>query len=255
MKSLTICADDYALSPAVSLGIRECLATGRINATCAMTNRPGWPQAARELLKMPGNFEVGLHLNLTCGAPLSNSPTLAPHGIFGDARTLMRLKTPKAEIVSEISHQLQSFHSHMGRWPDFIDGHQHMHVLPQIRAGLWQALANHNLQGRLWLRDSSDKVFRIFKRGVQIEKALMVKLLARGFAREAAQNGYETNDSFAGFSAFDINRNYSRDFASYLKSPGKRHLVMCHPGYVDDELRAADTVQGARVKELEFFTA
>ena len=254
MKSLTICADDYALSPAVSLGIRKCLAAGRVTATSAMTNRPSWPQAARELRAMSGTFEVGLHLNLTCGEPLGEMPVLAPGGSLPDARALMRSKAPQAEIRLEIIRQLQAFHTHMGRWPDFLDGHQHVHVLPNVRAALWQALADLDLKGQLWLRNSSDRLNRILIRGVQVKKALIVKALARGFAKEAERHGFETNDSFAGFSAFDVNGNYASDFARYLKAPGKRHLIMCHPGYVDDELRAADTLQEARVRELEFFT-
>ena len=253
MKSLTICADDYALSPAVSLGIRDCLSVGRVTATSAMTNRPNWPLAAQELRALPGDFEVGLHLNLTCGEPLGKMPMLAPKGMFPDARTLMRSNAPRAEILLEITRQLQAFQTHIGRWPDFLDGHQHVHVLPNVRAALWQALASLDLNGKLWVRDSSDQLTRILTRGVQIKKALMVKALARGFAQEAKTNGFETNDSFAGFSAFDVNGNYAADFDRYLKAPGNRHLIMCHPGYVDDELRSADTLQDARVKELGFF--
>ena len=253
MKSLTICADDYALSPAVSLGIRACLAAGLVTATSAMTNRPNWPLAAQELRALPGNFEVGLHLNLTCGAPLGKMPMLAPNGMFPDARTLMHSKAPQAEIFMEIIRQLQSFHTHMGRWPDFLDGHQHVHVLPNVRAALWQALASLDLNGKLWVRDSSDRLTRILLRGVQVKKALIVKALARGFSQEAKAHGFKTNDSFSGFSAFDVNGNYAADFDRYRKAPGKRHLIMCHPGYVDNELRASDTLQDARVKELEFF--
>ena len=253
MKSLTICADDYALSPAVSRGIRECLAAGRVTATSAMTNRPNWPLAAQELRALPDDFEVGLHLNLTCGAPLEEMPVLAPRGVLPDARGLMRSKAPQAEIRLEIIRQLQAFHTHMGRWPDFFDGHQHVHVLPNVRAALWQALASLDLKGKLWVRDSSDRLTRILVRGVQVKKALIVKALARGFAQEAKANGFETNDSFSGFSAFDVNGNYAAEFDRYLKAPGKRHLIMCHPGYVDDELRASDTLQEARVKELGYF--
>lgn len=254
MKSLTICADDYALSPAVSRGIRECLQAGRVTATCAMTNRPNWPEAAAQLRALSGDFEVGLHLNLTCGKPLGDMPVLAPNGILPEARALMRSKAEKFEIVQEIVRQLEAFHRHFGRWPTFLDGHQHVHVLPNVRAALWDALFHCELNGKLWIRDSSDTLLRILKRGVQVKKALMVKALARGFVKEAHENGFETNDSFAGFSAFDVNGNYAADFANYLKAPGKHHLIMCHPGYVDDELRASDTLQEARVKELEFFT-
>ncbi|HVT56350.1 MAG TPA: ChbG/HpnK family deacetylase, partial [Xanthobacteraceae bacterium] len=36
MRRIVLCADDYALSPGVSAGIRELLAAGRLNATSVM---------------------------------------------------------------------------------------------------------------------------------------------------------------------------------------------------------------------------
>jgi chitin disaccharide deacetylase len=34
--------------------------------------------------------------------------------------------------------------------------------------------------------------------------------------------------------------------------PGRRHLIMCHPGYCDEELVAADPVTLSRERELNF---
>ncbi len=44
MTPFVLCADDYAMTPAVSRGILALLEAGRITATGAMTNRPSWPQ-------------------------------------------------------------------------------------------------------------------------------------------------------------------------------------------------------------------
>jgi chitin disaccharide deacetylase len=35
-------------------------------------------------------------------------------------------------------------------------------------------------------------------------------------------------------------------------APGRNHLVMCHPGYIDAELAAVDPVTSTREKELAF---
>ena len=43
-----------------------------------------------------------------------------------------------------------------GEIPDFIDGHQHVHVLPVIRLALLAVLTERGYQGRLWLRDPSE---------------------------------------------------------------------------------------------------
>ena len=42
------------------------------------------------------------------------------------------------------------------------------------------------------------------------------------------------------------------DFVRYLRAPGRRHLIMGHPGYCDEELVAADPVTRSRERELSF---
>ena len=102
------------------------------------------------------------------------------------------------------------------------------------------------------VRDSGDKPVRILRRGSCIVKAATVAVLARGFRQAAERAGLACNDGFAGFSAFDRQGDVEAQFARYLVSPGQRHLVMCHPGYVDDDLRALDPVTDTREAELRF---
>jgi chitin disaccharide deacetylase len=163
-----------------------------------------------------------------------------------------RNELPEAGIGQEISRQLDSFCEHFGAAPAFVDGHQHVQVLPQIRATLFACLEEKGLSGKVWLRDSSDRPWRISRRGVELTKALGIAWLGRGFAREAAGRGIVTNEGFSGFSAFDPAYDYAADFARYLRAPGRRHLIMCHPGYCDEELVAADPVTLSRERELSF---
>ena len=86
----------------------------------------------------------------------------------------------------------------------------------------------------------------------QLTKALGIAWLGRGFAAEASARGYLTNEGFSGFSAFDPGHDYAASFARYLCAPGRRHLIMCHPGYCDEELVAADPVTLSRERELSF---
>jgi predicted glycoside hydrolase/deacetylase ChbG (UPF0249 family) len=133
-----------------------------------------------------------------------------------------------------------------------VDGHQHIQLLPQIRSQLFACLEEKRLSGKVWLRDSSDRPWRILRRGVELRKALEIAWLGRGFAMEASARGYVTNEGFSGFSAFDPAHDYAADFARYLRAPGRRHLIMCHPGYCDEELVAADPVTFSRERELSF---
>ncbi|MGH6853102.1 MAG: ChbG/HpnK family deacetylase, partial [Methylocella sp.] len=255
--SFCLCADDYALSPGVSRGILEALGAGRLSATSAMTTRPFWPKGAHELRQFRAKADIGLHLNLTLGSPLGSMPAFAATGrLPGISRVLKaarRNELPEAEIGREISRQLDGFCEHFDAAPTFVDGHQHVQVLPQIRAKLFACLEEKGFSGKVWLRDSSDRTSRVLRRGVEMTKALGIAWLGRGFAKEAAARGFATNEGFAGFSAFDPGHDYAADFARYLRAPGRRHLIMCHPGHCDAELVAADPVTLSRERELSFF--
>jgi predicted glycoside hydrolase/deacetylase ChbG (UPF0249 family) len=251
-----LCADDFGLSPAVSAGIIEAVEAGRLTATSAMSNRPDWLTSARRLDRAGHRLEVGLHLNLTLGAPLSGSTDLAPAGQLPSLKTLIvqsgRKALPSASIRAEIALQLDAFAQALGRPPDYIDGHQHVQVLPGIRELLIEELLRRGLAGKLWLRDSSDHIARIIQRRSDVSKALIVAYFGKGFAKDARAGGFACNDGFAGFSDFDPRRDYQADFARYVAAPGPRHLVMCHPGRIDAELVACDPVTTTRAQELEF---
>ena len=254
--TFTLCADDYALAPGVSLGIREALAAGRLTATGCMTSMPFWPEAAVALKPWADKADIGLHLNLTAGKPLTAMPVLAPVNVLPSIGKLMsaarRKALPKAEIAAEIAAQLDAFITHFGRAPDFVDGHQHVQVLDGIDLLLLAELTRRGLAGKLWLRNTGDHLARILARRSALPKALGLAWLARRFAAKARARGFATNDSFAGFSAFDPQRDFAADFARYLIAPGSHHLVMCHPGHVDDALRAIDPVTDTREHELAF---
>jgi hypothetical protein len=253
---LKICADDYGLTQAVSSGILEAVEAGRLDATGAMTTRPFWNVAARDLASLGSAVEAGLHLDLTLGPPLTSMPRLAPRGKLPSIGAFLRLsqagRLPEAEIRAEIAAQIDAFGTHYGRAPAFIDGHQHVHMLPCIRDWLFEAATARGLSGQIWMRDSTDRFSRILQRGVEAPKALIVALAGRGFAKAAQARGFATNEGFSGYSAFDPRRDYARDFARFLVAPGERHLVMCHPGRVDYELEQLDPATYSREQELEF---
>jgi hypothetical protein len=255
--TFTLIADDYAITAGVSRGILRLLEHGRISGTGAMTNRPHWKGWSHALRGFSGQADLGVHLNLTLGAPLTEMPAFAPGGalpaIADVAKGALSLRLPQAELRAEIGAQLDAFEDAMGRPPDFVDGHQHVHGLPGVRRALMAALAERYGRGRKpWLRDPADAMSRIVARGRQIQKALAIGGLCVGFAGAAGKAGFLLNDGFAGFSSFDPEQDFAVDFASYLTAPGERHLVMCHPGEIDDELGKVDPVVATRSIELSF---
>jgi predicted glycoside hydrolase/deacetylase ChbG (UPF0249 family) len=258
-RPVVLCADDFGLTEGVSRGILDLARMGRISAASAMTNRPWWPRLARDLDAIGGELGVGLHLNLTVGAPLGAMPQLAPKGVFPELsevlRGAFRKRLPLAEIGAEIDRQLTAFEAALGRPPDFIDGHQHVHALPGIRDALLKILRDRGWQGRVWLRDPSDRLGATLRRRVAVRKALTVRMLARGFAAAACAAGFEVNEGFSGFSPFDLARDPAADFPRYFEALGRRPLVMCHPGHVDAELARLDPVGEPREQEYAYLAS
>lgn len=250
-----LCADDYGMTEAVSRGLLEAAAAGRISAASAMTSLPDWRRAARDWAAAPPPVDLGLHVTLTVGAPLGAMPRLAPGGEFPGlvalAAAAVSRRLPREEVEAEIVRQIDAFCEVFGAPPTHVDGHQHVHVLPGVRDALFSALARRGLS-HLPVRDSSDTPGRIARRRAHSAKALKVNALATGFRRAARVAGHALNQGFAGYSDFSPESYDARQFGSYLVAPGPRHLVMCHPGRVDEALRRLDPVTEARERELAF---
>lgn len=255
--AVVLCADDFGLTEGVSRGILELAHMGRLSATSAMTNCPAWASTAPALKALDGRIGVGLHLNLTTGAPLKPMPSFAPGGAFPANGTVvvraLTLRLPQEEIAAEIARQLDAFVAAFGRAPDFVDGHQHVHVLPGIRGALLTLLQERGLQG-IWLRDPRDRLGAVLKRRLSREKALVVGGFAAGFGRAARRAGFDTNDGFSGFSPFDQSEEGAVHdlFNRALSHLGPRHLVMCHPGYSDEAPMRFDEIAESRGRELAY---
>ena len=232
---VALCADDYGLSYAVSAGILEALDAGRITAVSALVNGPRWPAMGLELVRRGRDADIGLHLNLTLGRPLSSMPKFAPNGEFPPLSQVVRMayggRLPMDEIRVEIDRQFDRFEAVTDRPPDHVDGHQHIHVLPGIRTALLDAMATRRLGGRVWVRDAGDGVHRILARGANARKALSALSLASGFRREARRRGFSVNDGFAGFSDFHPSFDYAKNLSKLSSSawPQTPHHVPSRP--------------------------
>jgi len=255
LKRVVLCADDYGLSEAVSRGILELARASRISATGAMTNCAAWARMAAPLREVGDRVAVGLHLNLTAGSPLGAMPNFAPNGQFPRmADVFPRALTgrlPEAENAAEIGRQLGAFEGAFGRPPAFVDGHQHVHVLPGVRGALLRTLLDAGYQN-LWIRDPSDRVGAIWARKLGARKALAVAALALGFSEAARRAGFVTNEGFSGFSPFDPAVAPQQVFGPAFRRLGRRPVVMCHPGHMDDELKSLDAAVETRPQELAY---
>jgi predicted glycoside hydrolase/deacetylase ChbG (UPF0249 family) len=252
---IILCADDYAISQGVSRAIGELAAARRLSATSVLVNTPHWPATAPRLLAHRAHLAIGIHLNLTLGAPLGQMPRLAPAGRLPTARTLawkaLLGLVDANEVRDEFNRQLDRFERGLQFPPDHVDGHQHVHTLANIRDVLLETLSRRYGGNNLLVRDPSDHMPAIMKRRTARSKALVVNALAFGFGRAVRKRGLLTNRGFSGFSLFDETESYAAELKDALIEPGKLHIVMCHPGHVDADLARVDPVVNRRRTEYE----
>lgn len=259
VQTITVIADDYALSGGVTAGILALGRDGRLSGTGAMVSSPRWRADARPLRDMPDGFQTGLHLTLT-GAlpPLGPLPRLCPTGrLPGVGRWLalshmgrLRAAAARVELAAEIDRQLDMFEAAMGRPPHFVDGHQHVHLLPGIRPLLLAALQRRYPGGTVWLRDCYEPPSRVLARGVATGKALFITALSRGLAGDAARHGVPTNRGFSGI--YDFDGSFSALAPRFLSGTGPAPVMMVHPALPDDELAGLDPVVAARQGEMDY---
>jgi len=127
-RTLIVNADDFGLTRGVSRGILEAHRRGIVTSTTVIVNRSIDAALVAEL-KASG-LGVGLHLNLTHGAPVSDPrhvPSLvdAEGRFVRDAReAAARAKKDEARI--ELGTQIDAFRSLMGRFPTHLDSHHHV---------------------------------------------------------------------------------------------------------------------------------
>ncbi|MFC7335205.1 ChbG/HpnK family deacetylase [Rhodocista pekingensis] len=255
---ILLCADDYGLSPGVSCAILRLALDGRISALSCMTVGPSWRKDAAALEPAYGRVDVGLHLCLTALPPLGAMPVLAPGGRLPELGSLIRAallrRLPLGEIAAELERQFDAFIAATGRLPDFLDGHQHVHQLPGIRWLVLDLFRRRLDPARHYVRNCYEPPGAILRRGVAPVRALVLSALAAGFPAEAARAGVPCNDGFRGVHAFDPADDPAVRFDRLLAGVRGRVLVNCHPGLVDETLRAVDPVHAPREAEYRFLS-
>lgn len=254
--AITLCADDYGLAPGLGVAIRSLIGQGRLQATGCMTGSAYWPGEAVLLKPLEGRAQFGVHLTLTDHRPLEPMPSLAPEGRLPSIGAMVKRavthRLDRAEIAAELERQVDSFEAHMGRPPDFLDGHHHVHQLPIIRdvvVDIWR----RRLKPRGgWVRSCWENPLAIARRGIDPVRATIIALLGIGLRLRLRAEGIPHNHSFRGVYDFSGKVDYAELFRIFTDAPGPGTLVMCHPGQVDDALRACEWLTDQREAEWRF---
>ncbi|MHC2256247.1 ChbG/HpnK family deacetylase [Bradyrhizobium embrapense] len=253
-RRIWLCADDYGLSDGVNRAIRDLIERGRLNATSVMMVTPaiGREAAAALTASVAKSLRcaIGLHVTLTAPfRPLTMHFRPLDGDMFLPFPRLLRaglMHRLDAELVhAEVLAQLDAFHDLFGRAPDFVDGHQHAQLFPQVRDGFLRAVKER--APGAWVRQCGRE--GPLARQLAAPKALVLNVLSTQFRIKAQRSGLRFNPAFAG--AYDFTR--ETDFAGlmrgFLDGLPEDGLVMCHPGFVDETLKSLDPLTTQRETE------
>jgi predicted glycoside hydrolase/deacetylase ChbG (UPF0249 family) len=257
-RRIWLCADDYGMSPGVNGAIRDLIARGRLNATSVMVTAPSLNRSEAIALNVLNSAAlrtaIGLHLTLTAPfrplsagfGPMSDGAFL-PLGQTLREAFLRRLRHDA--LAAEIASQLRAFSDLFGRNPDFVDGHQHVQLFPQISGALLEVVKARAPDA--WLRQCG----RLVPLGQRFgdRKGLLLDVLSVRFRRRAAALGLRTNPGFAGTYDFNAQPDFATLFPRFLERLPDGGVVMCHPGFVDAELKRLDPLTTLREQEYAYF--
>jgi predicted glycoside hydrolase/deacetylase ChbG (UPF0249 family) len=207
-------------------------------------------RSIRVNLKPPA---IGLHVTLTAPfKPLTAGFEPRDAGKFCPLPELMRRAIGRQleprTLQAEIGAQLEAFAAAFGRQPDFVDGHQHVQLFPQIRDAFLRAVVER--APNAWVRQCGRAGVARRLRG---RKGLVLDLLSVAFRRKARRLGLTFNAAFAGAYEFKADADFSKLFPRFLDGLPDGGLVMCHPGFVDAELRRLDPLTTLREREYAYF--
>lgn len=245
--TLVVTADDLGLSPGVTKGILEAHRRGIVRSASLIVTSDASVEAAA-LARTEPDLEVGLHIDLVGGRPVTDPadvPSLCNEdgrfwGLPELTRRLFTGRVRAREIAAEVRAQAALART-WGLVPLAWDSHRHVHLMPPIAIVVGRIARD---EGVRWIRRARSP------HGWTGPK--QTALRAATFASGLAYRGIGGPRWY-----LDLTSQRPRLDApsvALLAAYGGIGELGAHPGYVDDELRAADTLVDDRPRDLEVLT-
>jgi chitin disaccharide deacetylase len=256
-RRISLCADDYGMSAGVNRAIRDLIAKRRLSATSVMVVTPAFTRGETDELKAVtrdrDGFSIGLHVTLTAPFhPLTIHFRPLKGGEFLKLGKMLQtavLRRLDVEILrAEIAAQIAAFADMVGKVPDYVDGHQHVQLFPQVREAFVAAVKEH--APNAWVRQCGRGAVPPAR--FRDAKALMLDVLSKGFRETATRAGLRFNPAFAGAYNFSKKPDLAKLFERFLTRLPDGGLIMCHPGFVDQTLIALDPLTHQRKNEYDW---
>jgi predicted glycoside hydrolase/deacetylase ChbG (UPF0249 family) len=226
---LIVNADDYGYFRCVSDGILELAARGIVRATGVFANAPLFKEYSARLRDCPA-LDVGNHLNLTYGVPLTSDlrRELARWSgrLPGKAALVMALasgaigtEAVRAEWRAQIDRCLGC-----GLRVRFLNSHEHVHMLPPLFSVAVDLAREYGIDH---LRFASSRV--AWHPPAALFRSTVLKCLGVATRARLARPAVD----FVGLDASGkLDLTYLRRLIVRFRA-GELHELMCHPGRFD----------------------
>jgi hopanoid biosynthesis associated protein HpnK len=270
MKKLIVNADDFGLTEGVNRAIVDGHRKGIITSTTLMANGAAFVSAVASASTVP-DLGIGVHLTLTQGRPVcpaSRVPTIVnSEGFFYPspgvlARRILSRKIRPEEIQNELRSQIEKIAS-VGIRITHLDSHKHIHLLPPIFELVINLAREYRIDCvRCPIEPASSALGPLQSGRAGWPRMAKQYLLARALSalaacqvKKVAHAGLYRPGYFFGLSQTGFLNNAILE--QMLRAvPDGTSEIMCHPGYVDADLRNTRTrLREQRQTELEALTS
>ncbi len=269
MRRLIVNADDFGYTSGVNRAVVEAHARGIVTSSTLMANGAAFAEAVQFAQTLP-ELSVGCHVVLIDGEPILDCKVIPGLADQKENRTQFRdnlkafalraiaSRIDADEIEAEAAAQIRKIQS-AGIVVSHVDTHKHTHLFPAVLRPLLRAAAACGVRAvrnpfgprrplrssqllarpNLWTRWAEVRVLRVF---------------AGRFRETIEREGFATPDGTLGVEVTGtLDETLFQAIAESI--PQGTWEFVCHPGYNDAELRAANTrLRQSRETELHVLT-
>jgi chitin disaccharide deacetylase len=264
-KLLIVNADDFGLSPGINAGIIEGFEKGILTSASIMVNAPAFEQAVK-LAHAHEGLGIGIHLNVVRGKavlPPAEIPSLVDAaGRFLQTPislccNLLRKRVDLNHLSREFSAQIERAFA-AGLRPTHLNSEQHVHMYPPIFACVVQLAEKYGIRAVRWT-GQYPRAGSLIRWSRRFHKDLLVNLCASLCRKQLKGSAVMSNDYFYGLmETGSLTAEVFRGILLRLKDGVTE--IMCHPGYVGQDLQDAFQTMGtsslvtSRALELQTLT-
>ena len=256
MRRLIVNADDFGVTSGVNRAIVETHCEGVVSSATLMASGSAFDGAVEAARLLP-TLSVGCHVVLVDGSPVSPPGGLdtllgirssEPEKFYGSLSAFAARATlggfDPDQLVEEITAQIRKIQA-SGIEVTHLDSHKHAHVFPEILRAMLRAaricrvpaIRNPFVPAKAISPKQFSGNRRLLKRYGQVR---LLHTFARQFRQQTERAGMLTPDGVIGVIETGFLDAPMLHQALASLPEGTWELV-CHPGYVDADLRGAHT--------------